>query len=185
MSKTIVSFGLCFTACGFLACAAQNSTQVSTPPLASNANVAVQKTNDSAAISSHSTARSGATPAVNSVNPASSPSSAGNSPMAKAIDVMEMTASIEKAEKVFKGKPNDSKAKDTLAEAYFVRAFALTEAAQYRAALGDFRKGLKLNPNAAEAKEMHDRIISIFQSINREPPQEGKEPPPLPFDKKS
>lgn len=103
--------------------------------------------------------------------------------MAKAIDVTEMTADIEKAEKAYKAKTSDEKTKNALAETYFVRAFALTEAAQYRAALGDFRKGLKLNPSAKEAKEMHDRIISIFQSINREPPKEGEEPLPLPFKK--
>jgi hypothetical protein len=59
----------------------------------------------------------------------------------------------------------------------------LTDAAQYRAALGDFRKGLKLNPNDTKAKAMHDRIISIFASIGREPPKEGEEPAPMPFNK--
>lgn len=104
------------------------------------------------------------------------------SPMAKPIDVSAMTAKIEKAESDYKAKPNDAKAKENIAAARFERAFALTEAAQYRAALGDFRKGLKLNPNDAEAKAMHDQILSIFKSINREPPKEGEEPAPLPFD---
>lgn len=104
--------------------------------------------------------------------------------MAKAIDVSQMTAAIEKADKEAKAKPNDAKAKNALAEAYFVRAFALTEAAQYRSALGDFRKGLKLNPNNEDAKQMHDQIISIFQSIGREPPKEGEEPPPMPIEGK-
>jgi len=101
--------------------------------------------------------------------------------MAKPIDVSQMTADVEKAEKSFKQNQKDEKAKENLTKAYFVRAFALTEAAQYRAALGDFRKGLKLRPNDAEAKAMHDRIIDIFQSIGREPPKEGEEPPPLAF----
>ena len=99
--------------------------------------------------------------------------------MARAIDVSEMTAKIEKADKELKAKPADAKTKENLAAAYFERAFALTEAAQYRAALGDFRKGLKLNPNNKEAKDMHDQIIGIFKSIGREPPKEGEEPPPL------
>jgi tetratricopeptide (TPR) repeat protein len=73
------------------------------------------------------------------------------------------------------------KARENLAKAYFDRAFLLTDAAQYRAALGDFRKGLKLNPSDAEAKKMHDQIISIFASIKREPPKEGEEPAPMPF----
>lgn len=103
--------------------------------------------------------------------------------MGRAIDVSEMTAEIEAAEKNYKAKSTDAKAKDDLARAYFVRAFALTEAAQYRAALGDFRKGLKLKPDDEKAKQMHDQIIDIFKSINREPPKEGEEPPPAPFNK--
>ena len=105
--------------------------------------------------------------------------------MARAIDVGEMTADIEKNEKAFKQNPKEEKAKENLAKSYFVRAFALTEAAQYRAALGDFRKGLKLNPNDEEAKKMHDEILRIFASIKRQPPKEGEEPKPLPFEKKT
>ncbi len=105
--------------------------------------------------------------------------------MAKPIDVAEMSAGIEKAEKEFGANQKNEKAKDNLAKARFARAFALTEAAQYRAALGDFRKGLKLNPSDQAAKKMHDEIIRIFQSINRQPPKEGEEPPPLPFNKQS
>lgn len=101
--------------------------------------------------------------------------------MAKPIDVSALNADIEKAEKKFQKDPKDAQAKKDLAHSYFVRAFALTQAAQYRAALGDFRKGLKLDPDDAEAKAMHDQIISIFQSIGREPPKEGEEPAPLPF----
>jgi hypothetical protein len=110
-------------------------------------------------------------------------SGSGGSPMQKSVDVTAMTADIEKAEKEYKAKPADAAAKDALAAAYFKRAFALTEAAQYRAALGDFRKGLKLKPENQEAKNMHDQIISIFQSIGREPPKEGEEPPPMPVEK--
>lgn len=143
--------------------------------------VAAQKPDDSAVVSSHS---SGAEKS-SSMPPAktdSSASSSGASPMSKAIDVSQMTADIEKADKAYKQNQKDEKAKDKLAEAYFVRAFALTEAAQYRSALGDFRKGLKLNPNNTEAKAMHDQIIDIFvNSLHRDPPKEGEEPPPMPI----
>lgn len=105
------------------------------------------------------------------------------SPMAKAIDVSKLTENIETYEKQHTGNPKDVKTKGELANAYFERAFALTQAAQYRAALGDFRKGLKLNPDNKDARAMHDRIIDIFRSINREPPKEGEEPPPMPFNK--
>ncbi|MGI8468284.1 MAG: hypothetical protein ACR2N3_07515 [Pyrinomonadaceae bacterium] len=163
---------LALTACS------QTNQNVSTP----NTNAVVQTSNETAVVSSHSTENS-ATPTVTDSNSAKSSASSVGSPMAKAIDVSQMTATIENAGKTFDAKPNDAKAENDLAEAYFTRAFALTEAAQYRSALGDFRKGLKLNPNNADAKAMHDQIISIFQSIGREPPKEGEEPPPLPFEK--
>lgn len=120
-----------------------------------------------------------------SVKTAPTAKTSTESPMAKPIDVSAQTAKIAKAETDFKAGQTDAKARENLTRAYFERAFALTEAAQYRAALGDFRRGLKLDPNDREAKAMHDQILSIFKSINREPPKEGEEPAPLPFEKKS
>ena len=103
--------------------------------------------------------------------------------MERAVDTSVMDAAIEKANQDYQKKPSDAAAKKALAEAYFERATALTEASQYRSALGDYRRGLKLDPNNTEAKEMQDQIISIFQSLNRAPPKEGAEPTPLPFKK--
>ena len=143
----------------------------SSQPIANTATSPNTKKTDDATVSSHSAEKPAS---ANSTNSASS-----SSPMAKAVDVTAMTAKIDKADKDFKAKPKDEKAKQALATAYFERAFAMTEAAQYRTALGDFRKGLKLNPDDKEARAMHDQIISIFQSIGREPPKEGEEPPPL------
>ncbi|MBA3694421.1 MAG: hypothetical protein H0W77_13465 [Acidobacteria bacterium] len=148
-----------------------NAVQQTQP--AANTNIAVQTLNNSAIVSSHSSETEKTRP------PQSNKSFQGeSSPMARPIDVSKMNADIEKAEKEFKKNP---KGREALAKMYFTRAFALTEAAQYRAALGDFRKGLKLSPNDEDAKAMHDRIIDIFKSINREPPKEGEEPSPLPF----
>lgn len=161
-----------------------------TQPAATTTNVNINSSsaattrtsNDTATVSSHGSSSTVSTaPAGNSNAKSSAP--AGNSPMAKAVDVSAMTAEIDKSDKAFKAKPSDAKAKEDLAKAYFVRAFALTDAAQYRSALGDFRRGLKLNPNETDAKAMHDRIISIFESIGREPPKEGEEPPPMPLEK--
>lgn len=137
---------------------------------------AVSQNNNSPVVSSHSTQKSASNPATE--QPASSS-------MGKPVDVSAVTEKIEKAEKEYKAKPADEKVRKNLADAYFERAFALTKAAQYRAALGDFRKGLKLNPDNKEANSMHDQIIEIFSSMNREPPKEGEEPPPLPFKKES
>jgi len=155
-----------------------NSAETATNTAVKNTNgtiVSSQKNDNSLVVSSHSTTKTETTAPTNS--------SSMSSPNQQAIDVSEMTAKIEKADKEYKAKPTDEKAKKALADAYFERAFALTKAAQYRAALGDFRKGLKLNPDDKEAKDMHDQIISIFESIGRTPPKEGEEPTPLPFDK--
>lgn len=155
-----------------------------------NTNVSTQKnvsapaSNDSPFVSSHSSTAGNSVVVAHQSNAASKNSPGESSPMARPIDVSAMTADIEKAEKSYGQKQKDAKARENLAEAYFVRAFALTDAAQYRAALGDFRKGLKFAPSNAEAKAMHDKIIDIFQnSLHREPPKEGEEPAPLPISK--
>jgi len=158
-----------------------NSPQTNAP----NTNVAVAvNRNQPETVAAHSTEKSLPPMTNNAANPSNKPASTSTeSPMARAIDVSMQTAKIEAAEKDYKAESSDAKAKANLAAARFERAFLLTDAAQYRAALGDFRKGLNLNPNDAEAKAMHDRIISIFQSINREPPKEGEEPAPMAFNK--
>ena len=97
------------------------------------------------------------------------------------IDTKKFDADIAIAEKLLKSKPNDSPAKKSVSEAYFARGFALTEARQYASALGDFRKAMKYDPNNEQAKEWIDQIVSIYNSINKEFPKEGEEPPALPF----
>jgi TolA-binding protein len=152
----------------------QNQDQAAASPAP-----AAQKPGSELSVVSHSTENQfppSKTPESGSANSAS-----GGSPMARAIDVTAMTEAIAKAEKAYKKAPKNEQVKMALADAYFDRALALTDAAQYRAALGDFRKGLKLNPNDEEAKNMHDQIISIFKSIGREPPREGEEPAPMPI----
>lgn len=100
------------------------------------------------------------------------------------IDTKEFDTAIASAEVAFGKKPSDDSVKKALSVAYFKRAEALTGARQYASALGDYRRALKHDPSNAEAKEWIDRIISIYDSINRESPKEGEEPPPLPFTKK-
>ena len=175
----VLSFGLF----GLIGCG-NNAPQTA---VVQNANVAVAANRgQSETVAAHTTEKS-LPPSNNAANSVSSPSkpasSSTESPMARAIDVSAQTAKIEAAEKEFSAKSGDAKVKESLAKAYFDRAFLLTDAAQYRAALGDFRKGLKLNPNDKEAKAMHDQIISIFASIGREPPKDGEEPAPMPFGK--
>lgn len=99
------------------------------------------------------------------------------------IDTSRFDADVEKAEKSLKAKQTDEAAKKALAEAYVQRGFALTEARQYASALGDYRKALKLDPDNEEAKKWIAQIVGIYESINREYPKEGEEPPPLAFNK--
>lgn len=114
------------------------------------------------------------------MNAGGKPSSGG-----EAIDTAKFDGVIAEAEKASKAKPNDQALKDVLADAYFDRAFALTEppARQYAAALGDYRRAVKLNPKHDDARKWIDQIVTIFRSLGKEPPKEGEEPAPLPFKK--
>ena len=81
------------------------------------------------------------------------------------------------------GKANDPAAKKALADTYLKRGVALTEARQYASALGDYRRTIKYDPENTEAKEWIDKIIMIYDGMNKSYPKEGEEPPPLPFTK--
>ena len=99
----------------------------------------------------------------------------------EAIDTAKFDGVIAEAEKNLKAKPNDAAAKTALADAFFDRGFALTEARQYAAALGDYRKALKHVPDHEESKKWIDQIVGIYKMLNKEAPKEGEEPPPLPW----
>lgn len=101
----------------------------------------------------------------------------------EAIDTKEFDAAIASAEKAVSAKPSDAAAKKALADAYYKRAEALTEVRQYASALGDYRRTLEYDPSNADAKNWIGQITMIYESINRESPKEGEEPPPLPFPK--
>jgi tetratricopeptide (TPR) repeat protein len=91
------------------------------------------------------------------------------------VDTTSYDAEIAKADK-----SGDKKA---LSQAYQRRADALTKARQYASALGDYRRALKADPSNADAKNWVDQISMVYESMNREAPKEGEEPPPLPFKK--
>jgi tetratricopeptide (TPR) repeat protein len=99
------------------------------------------------------------------------------------IDTKSLDAAIADADKALKAKPNDSELKSALAEAYFSRAMALTEARQYASALGDYRRVLKYDPDNEQAKDWVKQIIGIYNDMGRESPPEGQEPPPLRLNK--
>lgn len=179
----VLSLSIIATACD--GAPSQNS-QVNTTSSSSTVGVAISNNNAGLVASGHSSQPVRSNQITESNLPAQS--SGNNSALmmggnATAIDTTEFDVKIARAEKESKQKSKDQAAKKALGEAYAERAFALTEAAQYRSALGDFRRALKLDPSNNEAQQMHDQIVKIFKDLNREPPKEGEEPPPLPFKK--
>jgi tetratricopeptide (TPR) repeat protein len=105
--------------------------------------------------------------------------SAGGEP----IDTTKFDGVIAEADKAAKAKPNDEAAKKNLAQAYFDRGYALTEARQYAAAIGDYRRALKYDPDHEESKKWIGEISRIYQMLKKEAPKEGEEPAPLQFKK--
>ncbi len=99
------------------------------------------------------------------------------------IDTKEFDSVIATAELNLRKKPDDAAAKKALSEAYYKRGVALTDARQYASALGDYRKAVKYDPSNADAKGWIEKITMIYDSMNRESPKEGEEPPPLQFNK--
>lgn len=111
------------------------------------------------------------------------PIPASNGGLGIPIDTTAFDAKIAKAEKAHKAKPDDAEARAALADAYFERAFALTEAKQYASALGDYRSALKMVPDHTESKKWQDQIVGIYKMMDKPAPEPGKEPPPLPMKK--
>lgn len=99
------------------------------------------------------------------------------------IDTAKFDGTIAEFEKTHKAKPSDETVKKNLAQAYFDRGVALTDARQYASALGDYRRALKLDPTHKEAEKWVMEISRIFVGLKKEVPKEGQEPPPLPFKK--
>ena len=100
------------------------------------------------------------------------------------IDTSEFDAKVESTAKALKANSSDA-AKKAAAEALFERGFALTEARQYAAALGDYRKALKLDPQHEESQKWIKQIIGIYEMMKMDYPPEGHEPPALPFKKEA
>lgn len=167
LNRVIVGAVCCFVGLGFYGCA-NEPTLNNSPATNANAQNGTAKPSPSVPVSSNAPA---------------SPSASPRAPGGEAIDTSNFDQEIARAEKALKQKPNDVEARAALAHAYLARADALKTAKQYRAALGDYRRTLKYDPDNAEAREMSETIISILQVMKRDVPAEGQEPPPLPFKK--
>ncbi len=141
----------------------------------SNAPLRAEKLQDTAV---HTTENQTPKPANSSSNSGGKWSQSGDP-----VDTAKFDKAVADAEKASKAKSSDEAAKKTLAQAYFERGFALTEARQYASALGDYRRALKYDPEHAESKEWIDQIVNIYTMLKKPPPKEGEEPPPLPLQK--
>lgn len=151
-----------------------------------NANLSAAKTaDDSPFVSGHSQAGNLNAPQNSAVAVPKSETKTKWTQSGNPIDTSEFDAEIAKTQKNLKAKPTDAAAKKALAEAFLKRGIALTDARQYASALGDYRRALKYDAENEEAEKWIRQIIEIYDSINRESPKEGEEPPPLPFEKKS
>lgn len=150
----------------------------------SNVNLTVQKTDDSSTVSSHSLdKRNDQSPNATATIVPKSETKTKWTQSGNPIDTSAFDSEIEQAETKQKANPKDETLKTSLAGAYVKRGIALTDARQYASALGDYRRALKLDPTNEEAKKWIEQIISIYESINRSYPNDGEEPPPLPFRK--
>jgi tetratricopeptide (TPR) repeat protein len=165
LNRLFVGAVCCFVGLAFYGCA--NEPTLNTSPT-TNAQNGTAKPSPSVPVSSNAPA-----------SPSDSPRPPGGEP----IDTSNLDKEVARAAKALKQKPNDVEARASLAHAYLARADALKTAKQYRAALGDYRRTLKYDPDNAEAREMSETIISILQVMKRDVPAEGQEPPPLPFKK--
>lgn len=118
-------------------------------------------------------------------NPSGAPNAGKWSQSGDPLDTSTYDDAIARASDSLKAKPSDDAAKKALAEAYFARGFALTEARQYASAIGDYRRALKLDPNHEDSKKWIEQIMSIYSMLKKDAPKEGEEPPPLPFERKA
>ena len=133
-----------FLVCVVAAFSAACSNSAPTPVANSNVNIAnadrplrsgqMQQQNTIA----HTTENQPQRPGLNGTGPG------GRQPGGEPIDTAKYDGVIAEAEKIVNSKLNDEQAKKALAQAYFDRAFALTQppARQYAAALGDYRRAL-------------------------------------------
>lgn len=161
---------LCVAACCFAALALASCGGA---PTAANQNAT--STNQTTASNTQS---------VHSPVIAASPRAATAASGGEPVDTSKYDAEIKRLEEKAKKSPADQATRTALAKAYTDRGDALTGVRQYRAALGDYRRALRYDPNNGQAAQMAGTIIGILKSMGRDVPPEGQEPPPLPLKSK-
>jgi cytochrome c-type biogenesis protein CcmH/NrfG len=151
-----------------------------------SAPVAVNQTANRAANQATAPAdRSATSPnAVNTQNApvaAASPKSPAPAGGGEPVDTSRYDAEIKRLEEKARKNSADQPTRLALAKAYTERGDALTGVRQYRAALGDYRRALRNDPDNKQAQQMSGTIISILKTMGRDIPPEGQEPAPLPL----
>src|ERR1043165_4388339 len=162
---TFCTAALCLTALSLCACSGGSSTSTTSTQTATNQNTV--STNQTTV--SQGSTQSAHTTATAASPRAATPSAAG---MGEPVDTSKYDAEIKRLEERGKKKAGDQATQLALAKAYADRGDALTGVRQYRAALGDYRRALRLDPNNEQAKQMSGTIISILKSMGRDVPPE-------------
>ncbi|MEZ5345040.1 MAG: tetratricopeptide repeat protein [Pyrinomonadaceae bacterium] len=170
----IIGAAVLLSACG--------GSQTATKRPVANSNSAGERQSETVAVHSVDKEReSGNLPKAETVE--KSEEKSGWTRSGNPIDTTEFDSAIQTAEKAVKANAKDETANKNLAEAFYKRGFALTEARQYAAAIGDYRAALKYEPEHEESKKWIAVIAGIYKSMNRDIPKEGEEPKPLEFKK--
>jgi tetratricopeptide (TPR) repeat protein len=136
---------------------------------------------DMETVTAHSVDRGEKAPAGSEQAPASQEGKSGWSRGGTPIDTSAFDSEIKSAEAKLKASPSSEEAKKQLSQAYYKRAVALTEARQYASALGDYRRAVKYDASNVDAKDWIEKIIVIYDGMNKAYPKEGEEPEPLEY----
>ncbi len=131
--------------------------------------------NQSATSSNAATTQSAHAPPVAASPKSSTPATSNVEP----VDTSKYDAEIKRLEEKAKKGTGDQQTRVALGKAYANRGDALTGVRQYSAALGDYRRALRYDPNNEQARQMSGTIIRIYKSMGREVPPEGQEQPPV------
>lgn len=95
------------------------------------------------------------------------------------VETPELDAKIQKAEAKAKAAGASEADRKAAAAAYFERANFFRDKGDprlYRYALADYRRGLRYDPAAGDARAKMDEIVSIYRGMGRPVPELGNEP---------
>ena len=110
--------------------------------------------------------------------PGASSGGVGGTTAKPPVATPELDARIQKAEAKAKAPGASEADKKAAAAAFFARADFFRDQgspALYKFALTDYRRGLRFNPTASEARAKMDEIVEIYRSMGRPVPELGND----------